>query len=687
MRKKVSNLQDYQESKQHHLLNYLSTLEKKDQEKLLEKLESINIRNLLDVFSHYKEKLNENRNINPIRNVLKVSSTSKETLQQYQKLGEKLISEGKVCIAMMAGGQGTRLGFNKAKGMYDIGLPSHKTLFQIFCERILSLQNMIQITMGQCLPIQFFILTSDVNHEETTQYFIENNYFNLQSDQITFFQQDSLPILSTDGEIMLNDHTSILEGPDGNGGIFNSLYNQGYLDYMKCLGIKYIHICPVDNVLCKLCDPIWIGYTEANNLTISSKFVKKAYAEEKVGMHVLINDTPCMIEYSEMTQEDLHKTNDKGDLLYDAGGIAQMICTVEFTYKIYEDPQIRSKLAANYHVAQKKYDYYDLNQRKVIKPESINALKFELFYFDCIPLCSKEQFGLIEVRREDEFAPVKNAPGEKSDTPETAKKFYLDRDQKWVKNCGFSFSQQVELSAKVTYFGEGLEKILPKYLGNKQNPLIITNDRLSTQKQPQLVKQPQPKQQPLQQPQQLQQQSQQSKQSIKQSQKGGVSNQQFYPQVVYYQLVNSVQHSILQPNYFPYQSTPQNSRNILIQDNSVHQSQIFNQRLSIQHQTASQQQLKQVNATAFPTQGISTVSTPKLIHPQTLHQPIMHSQNLLMQKQSIIQPAQVNSSLSPQRVTSYFKQRAATVQRPTMFVQQRQLVASAQQYKPLRTIK
>ncbi|CAK88749.1 unnamed protein product (macronuclear) [Paramecium tetraurelia] len=684
MRKKVSNYQDYQECKQQHLLNYLSTLEEKDQEKLLEKLESINIRNLLDVYSHYKERLNENCNINPIRNVFKVSSTPQETLQQYQKLGEQLISKGKVCVAMMAGGQGTRLGFNMAKGMYDIGMPSHKTLFQIFCERILSLQNMIQIRMGQCLPIQFFIMTSDVNHEETKRYFIENNYFNLQSDQITFFQQDSLPILSKDGEILLSDHTSILEGPDGNGGIFNSLYNQGYLDYMKCLGIKYIHICPVDNILCKLCDPIWIGYTEANNLTICSKFVKKAYAEEKVGMHVLINDKPCMIEYSEMIQDDLNKTNDIGDLLYDAGGIAQMICTVEFTHQIYEDPQTRSKLAANYHVAQKKYDYYDLNQRKVIKPESINALKFELFYFDCFPLCPEEQFGLIEVRREDEFAPIKNAPGEKSDTPETAKKLYMDRDQKWVKDYGFSFPQQIEISAKITYFGEGLENILPKYLGNKQNPLIITNDRLSTQKQPQLVKQPQPTQQPLQQP---QQQQQQSKQPIKQSQKGGVKNIQFYPQVVYSQLINLVQNSILQTNYYPYQSTPQNSRNIQIQEYPVHQSQVFNQRLSMQHQAASQQQLKQVKPTAFPTQSISTVSTTKLINPQRRYQPKMHSQNLFTSKQVIIQPVQVNSSRSPQRMTLYFKQRATTVQRPTMFVQQRLLIVSAQQYTSLTTIK
>ncbi|CAD8178687.1 unnamed protein product [Paramecium octaurelia] len=686
MRKKVSTLQDYEECKQQLLLDYLSTLEEKDKEKLLEKLESINIRNLIDVYSHYKEKPNENRELNPIKNVLRVASTPKDTLQQYQKLGEKLISEGKVCVAMMAGGQGTRLGFNKAKGMYDIGLPSHKTLFQIFCERILSLQNTIQSKIGQCLPIQFFIMTSDVNHEETTQFFIENNYFNLQSDQITFFQQDSLPILSINGEIMLSDSTAILEGPDGNGGIFSSLYNQGYLDYMKCLGIKYIHICPVDNALCKLCDPIWIGYVESKNLTICSKFVKKAHAEEKVGIHALINEKPCVIEYSEMTQEDLHKKNQQGELIYDAGGIAQMICTVEFAHKIIEDPQTSNKLAANYHVAQKKYDYYDINQKQIVKPDQTNALKFELFFFDCFPLCPKEQFGLIEVKREDEFAPVKNAPGDKSDTPETAKKLYLDRDQKWLKHYGLQFQQQVEISAKITYFGEGLENILPKYLGNKQNPLIITNDRQSAPKSPQLVKQPQPKQQPLQQPQQQQQQQQQPKQPQKQIQQTAVPNQQIYPQVIYSSLINSAHPTVLQPNYYPYQSTPQNSKNILVQENPIHQSQVLNPRYSIQHQTQSQQQLRQIKANAFPTQGMA-VATPKLINPQTRYQPIMYSQNLLNQKQSIVQPVQINSSLSPQRVTSYFKQRAVTVQRPTMFGQQRPLIISAQQYVPIATIK
>ncbi|KAM3139231.1 hypothetical protein pb186bvf_008641 [Paramecium bursaria] len=478
MNKIVSTIDDYLNCNQQHILEHIQNLPDVEKQKFWNKLQQIDIRSLYDTYLKYKENIQENlSDIEPIENKF-----NEKRVQEYYDKGLKLIQEGKLAIVMMAGGQGTRLGFPKPKGMYDIGLPMHKSLFQIYCERIQSLQNLVKAQRGSCLPIYFYIMTSEDNHEDTTQFFIAHKYFGLQEDQIVFFQQDSLPILSIDGKIQLTSPTTLLSGPDGNGRVFGSLYSQGHIELMKVIGIQYIHICAVDNILCKLADPLWAGYVDVEQLIISSKFVRKTRPDEKVGIHCKINGKIRIREYSEMTKEDCQKTDSQGRLIYSEGNICQLICSVDFVEMISAQPLIKQMVSHQYHVAEKKYAYYDPFQKKLIHPEQNNSLKFELLYFDVFSLCPTQNFGLFEAIREDEFAPVKNAPGQ-VDSADTARALYMNRDRKWLKKQGFTIQQDLEISQKLTYFGEGLEKYQQHI---KQimhhNPLILSHQSEQTVK-------------------------------------------------------------------------------------------------------------------------------------------------------------------------------------------------------------
>lgn len=371
----------------------------------------------------------------------------------YANLGMRALRDGKVAAFLVAGGQGTRLGHNGPKGVFDIGLPSRKSLFQLQAERILRLSRQA----GKAIP--WYVMTSEENHAETTGFFKERRFFGLPERDIFFFKQGEMPVVDEDGKALLASKGRLSMGPNGNGGCFLALAKSGALEDMKRRGVEHVFFYGVDNALVRVCDPHFIGFAIAEGHPAASKAVLKAQPEEKVGVLCLRDGKPSVLEYSEMTEEMIYAKGDGDRYLYDSANIATHLFTREFLEK-------HAAAALPYHVAHKKIAHVDASGALVV-PEKPNAWKFELFMFDLFPLAGSMS-GLL-VSREEEFAPVKNKDG--VDSPASARAMVLDLHHKWALAAGLTEDELrgkiVEISPLASYAGEGVNPaIIRSQLGN-----------------------------------------------------------------------------------------------------------------------------------------------------------------------------------------------------------------------------
>ena len=261
-------------------------------------------------------------------------------------------------------------------------------------------------------------MTSEENNKPTVEFFKQHNFFGYPEKCVTFFKQGKLPMLSTDGKILIDENGKIKEAADGHGGIFQSMLRDGVIYDMKARGIEWVFIGGVDNVLVKPVDAVLIGLAEDKNVLAAGKSLVKANPQEKVGVFCKRNGKPSVIEYSEITPEMAAETNENGELKY---GESHILCNL-FNIKAIEKI---SQMNLPYHIAFKKAKYIDNNGNLVV-PDKPNAYKFESFLFDAFE--SLDDLAIMRVKREEEFAPVKNAEG--VDSPETARKLYLDFHEK-----------------------------------------------------------------------------------------------------------------------------------------------------------------------------------------------------------------------------------------------------------------
>jgi UDP-N-acetylglucosamine/UDP-N-acetylgalactosamine diphosphorylase len=370
-------------------------------------------------------------------------------MEKSRKIGMDAISCGSVAAVLLAGGQGTRLGYDGPKGMYDIGLPSHMTLFRYMSDRI---KKLGMLSGGHARSIPFYVMTSPLNHDATTEYFKDNDDFGLD---VKFFPQGTLPALTIDGKMILESRTSLSVAPDGNGGIYPALVKHGILDDMKNRGIKYIHVFGVDNALVKPADPTFVGYCIMRDADCGNKVLWKASPDEKVGVVASRGGRPCIVEYSDMSREMSEARGDDGRLTYGAGNICNHFYTLDFVENV-----IVPNVGSMYHVARKKIPYYDANTDTTITPPSNNGIKLESFIFDVFPLSTN--MAILDVRRELEFAPVKNPPGSDSDSPDTARRLFSDVAKGWMRDAGAILvgdldSDLCEVRPMTSYDGEGLE--------------------------------------------------------------------------------------------------------------------------------------------------------------------------------------------------------------------------------------
>ena len=321
-------------------------------------------------------------------------------------MGEKLIKEGKYAVVTMAGGQGTRLGHNGPKGTYDLGLEDHKSIFEILCDTLKEAKE----RYGVYVP--WYIMTSGQNHTETVNFFEKHSYFGYPKQDVFFFMQGELPVVNEKGKILLSTEGFVNQAADGHGGIFVSMRKNGVIYDMKARGVQWAFIGGVDNVLAKMVDSILVGLCVEKKVQAGGKSVVKACPEERVGVFCKRNGRPSVVEYTEISKEMAEEREENGELKY---GESHILCNI-FSIDAIEEI---SKDKLPYHSAHKKIEYMD-EQGNIIKPTEPNAYKYEAFLFDAFE--SLEDMAIMRVKREEEFAPVKNATG--VDSPETARKLY-----------------------------------------------------------------------------------------------------------------------------------------------------------------------------------------------------------------------------------------------------------------------
>lgn len=391
-----------------HLLAFYNDLSDKEKEELLDQILNIDFELMKKVFKEKDKFLNFSKDkITPITSIDKESLTNNEK-SRYKQIGNEIIKKGGFAALTMAGGQGTRLGHIGPKGTYDLGLKNPKTLFEILADDILNKNK----ELGVRIP--WYIMTSEENNKATVEFFESKDYFGMNKEDVMIFKQSTLPMLDENGKIILEDKGKIKSGANGSGGVFESLVLTNMLADMKKRGISWIFIGAVDNVLLKMADDLFIGFAEESQKLLASKTVIKCSPDEKVGVFCKKNGRPAVIEYTEISEKMANERNENGELTY---GDGHMLLNM-YNIKALE---IFAKEKLDLHPAHKKASYINEN-KTIINPEKPNAYKFEALIFDAFP--ALDDIALLRVKREEEFAPIKNKEG--VDSAETARKLYKD---------------------------------------------------------------------------------------------------------------------------------------------------------------------------------------------------------------------------------------------------------------------
>ena len=413
---------------QSHLLMFWDQLDSDQKQKLLEQIQDLNfikIDRWIDQFIKNYQPHTLSNNFTQAPSYKPADAEKARKYAEATELGKKLISDGKVAAFVVAGGQGTRLGFDGPKGNFPISPVKKKTLFQIFAETIAAVSKKYRTICP------WYVMTSPLNYSQTVKVFERNNYYGLGKDNVFIFQQGVLPNFSKDGKILLAEKSKISSSPDGHGGSLKALNRSGALKDMRKRGVEYISYWQVDNSLINIFDPLFIGLHVLDEAEMSSKALVKTGPKEKIGNFCLIDGKVNVIEYSDMPDHLAEKQNPDGSLVFELGSIAIHIINREFVEKLTVDD-----LSLPLHRAEKKISRIDEKGN----PVESEGIKLETFVFDALPLASKSI--ILQTLRDQEFAPAKNAIG--VDSAESARQMNIDRAAGWLESAGVAIPRKTD---------------------------------------------------------------------------------------------------------------------------------------------------------------------------------------------------------------------------------------------------
>lgn len=383
---------------QTHLLQYYDTLSPQQQECLLSQIAGLNLDR--PQFCN-RDALKQKRGKFEPLGALTLDEIQNDA-ERYREIGLNAIREKKVGAVLLAGGQGSRLGFAHPKGMYNIG--KTRTLYIFEC----LIQNLMRVTDEAGAYVPLLIMTSEENDSETRAFLKEHDYFGYDPAYVQFFSQETEPAIGEDGKILMKAPDKIVLTPNGNGGWFSSMQRAGLLQKIEEIGVEWLNVFAVDNVLQQIADPVFLGATIASGCVSGGKVVSKAAPDERVGVLCLEDGKPSIVEYFEMTDEMRTRRNEDGTLSYRFGVILNYLFRVD---------ALMDTLSSDFplHVAHKKIPYM-AEDGTLVHPEQPNAYKFETLVLDMVHM--QDSCLAFEVDRSKEFAPVKNATG--VDSVETA---------------------------------------------------------------------------------------------------------------------------------------------------------------------------------------------------------------------------------------------------------------------------
>ena len=448
-----SNIFDHlQKFNQEHLLTFWDVLNDSEQDNLVAQLNALNFVQIAELYERRDE---------PAESLTLTDKASDPTAYKFStvtdptpcktaqpiavdeaiKAGTEALRSGKIACALVAGGQGTRLGFPHPKGMYPIGPVSGATLFQLHFEKVLAITR----RYGNRVP--YCIMTSPATHAETVNYLAEKNYFGLSADDVFIFCQGTMPAVSMeDGKVLLDSKGSIALSPDGHGGMLAAIMQgtPSVLTQLQERGIEYLFYNQVDNPLVRIGSPEFLGYHILSGSELTSQVIRKRSPSDKVGNIVEVDGRLHVIEYSDLPESVGKQTNADGSLKIWAGSIAVHVFNIEL---LKHASQNASSLP--FHYARKKVPFVDVQSGERVKPEKENAIKFERFIFDLLP--SAKNAVVVEVDPANHYAPLKNAPGSPTDSPETVKQAISAMHTSWLRQAGtvVQAGETIELSPLV----------------------------------------------------------------------------------------------------------------------------------------------------------------------------------------------------------------------------------------------
>ncbi len=373
---------------QNHIMRYMDELTADEQMELIAQIDS------LDFSVLSAEATEEKRGVfSPL--FATTLQEIDEKREKFRKIGIEAIREGKVGAVLLAGGQGSRLGFDKPKGTFNIGVNKELYIFECL------INNLMEVVKEAHTWVPLFIMTSVDNKKDTIDFFREHKFFGYSEDNVWFFAQEQLPTVDTNGKLMLSDKGTVSTAPNGNGGWYASMEKTGMLKILRDIHVKWLNVFAVDNVLQRIADPCFIGAVIDSGMVSGAKVVAKADPDEKVGVLCLEDGKPSIVEYYEMTEEMRTRREPNGLLSYNYGVILNYLFRVD---KLNQTLKVKLPL----HRAFKKIKYLN-DDGVIVSPDEPNAYKFETLALDMVKL--QDNCLAYEVDRTKEFAPVKNKTG------------------------------------------------------------------------------------------------------------------------------------------------------------------------------------------------------------------------------------------------------------------------------------